>query len=279
MTKTMRFILLVCGFALAGNALAASKEEERVADATDVVDQLLRIPEQSVPPSLLTNAYGIAVIPNVIKAGFVLGVRHGKGVMVVRQSDGSWSNPAFISMTGGSIGWQAGAQSTDIILVFKTRRSVDGITRGKLTLGADASVAAGPVGRHTGVATDIQLQAEVYSYSRSRGLFAGIAIEGAGITIDKRSNAAFYGSSSISAGEIFAASGNLAPPVANEFVQTLSAETRRLPAQPALAAGEDTDPADRAQQPKPKVRTFGIGSPEEAGTDNSEVAQQYQYED
>jgi lipid-binding SYLF domain-containing protein len=273
MTKFMRSILLVCAVALTGTAAAATKEEQRVADATDVVDQLLRIPEQSVPPSLLARAYGIAVIPSVVKAGFVLGVRHGKGVMVVRQADGTWSNPSFIKMTGGSIGWQAGAQSTDIILVFKTRRSVDGITKGKLTLGADASVAAGPVGRHTGVATDIQFQAEVYSYSRSRGLFAGIAVEGAGITIDKRANAAFYGTSSITAGEIFASGGNAAPRVANDFVQMLSVQTRRLAQQPAMASGVAT-PAGSAE-PKPKVRTFGIGSPEDAPPEEGEFAQQY----
>ena len=144
MTKTLRSLVLVCTFALTGSVLAATDQEEQLAVATDVVDQLLKIPEQSIPPSLLSSAYGVAVIPNVIKAGFVVGARYGKGVLVVRQDDGGWSNPTFIRMTGGSIGWQAGAQSTDIILVFKTRRSVDGITKGKMTLGADASVAAGP---------------------------------------------------------------------------------------------------------------------------------------
>lgn len=262
MTKTIRLILLICAFAVAGTASAATREEERVANATEVVDQLLRIPEKSVPPSLLKSAYGIAVIPNVVKAGFVLGVRHGKGLLVVRQDDGSWSNPSFIKMTGGSIGWQAGAQSTDIILVFKTRRSVEGITKGKLTLGADASVAAGPVGRHTEVATDIKFKAEVYSYSRSRGLFAGIALEGAGITIDNRANAAFYGTSSITADEIFAGGGNAAPPVANEFKRMLSAEAGRPPQQPEATSGAAA-PAGTSAEPKPRVRTYGTGSTEE----------------
>ncbi|MEQ8207415.1 MAG: lipid-binding SYLF domain-containing protein, partial [Woeseia sp.] len=132
-------------------ATAATREENRVADATDVVDQFLRIPEQGVPPSLLARAYAVAVIPDVVKIGFGLGARRGKGLVVIRQSDGTWSNPVFITITGGSIGWQIGAQSTDVILVFKSRRGVDGIASGKLTLGADASVAAGPVGRQTGV--------------------------------------------------------------------------------------------------------------------------------
>jgi lipid-binding SYLF domain-containing protein len=271
MTMILRSILLIAALALATTAAAESKQERRVADATDVVDQLLRIPEQSIPPSLLSRAYGIAVIPNVVKAGFVLGVRHGKGILVVRQDDNTWSNPSFIKMTGGSVGWQAGAQSTDIILVFKTRQSVDGITKGKLTLGADASVAAGPVGRHSSLATDIRLQAEVYSYSRSRGLFAGIALEGAGITIDRKSNAAFYGSSTMTAADIFASGGNAAPAVANNFVQLLTAQTRRLPTQPSMTAGVGPQPGP---QPKQKVRTFGISSPEEDDYEDAEVARE-----
>ena len=139
-------LTFVCSLLIATTAIAASKEETLVLDATDVVDQLLRIPEQGVPPALMSRAYAIAVIPRVLKVGFGLGARYGKGVLVVRQDDGSWSNPAFVKLTGGSFGFQAGAQSTDIILVFKTRAGVDGITQGKLTLGADASIAAGPPG-------------------------------------------------------------------------------------------------------------------------------------
>jgi lipid-binding SYLF domain-containing protein len=255
------------------SATAATKEEDRVADATDVVDQLLRIPEQSIPPSLLSRAYGIAVIPNMIKAGFVLGARHGKGVLVIRQADGSWSNPAFVKFTGGSIGWQAGAQSTDVILVFKTRKGVDGISNGKLTLGADASVAAGPVGRHTEIATDIKFKAEVFSYSRSRGLFAGVALEGAGLTMDRKSNAAFYGSPSITPEEIFASTGNIAPSVANNFVQILTTQTRRLPRQPSMQPG--TVSADSRAEPKPKVRTFGIGDPDEGEMNDEEFAREF----
>ena len=263
-------LILILALFTTALASAATKEEDRVADATDVVDQLLRIPEQSIPPSLLSRAYAVAVIPNMIKAGFVVGARHGKGVLVVRQDDHSWSNPAFVRLTGGSVGWQAGAQSTDIILVFKTRKGVDGIAGGKLTLGADASVAAGPVGRHTEVATDIQFKSEVYSYSRSRGLFAGVALEGAGLTMDRKANAAFYGSASITPEDIFASNGNAAPLVANNFVQVLTAQTRRLPKQPAMQSG--TRPADAGAEPKPKVRTFGIGDPDDGESDDTEFA-------
>ena len=250
-------ITLLISMLLALPAAAATREERRVGDAADVLDQLLRIPEQSIPPALLSRAYAVAVSPNVIKVGFGIGARRGHGIIVVRQDDNSWSNPAFITMTGGSFGWQVGAQSTDVILVFRTRRGVENIANGKLTLGADASVAAGPVGRSTSVATDIQFQAEVVSYSRNRGLFAGVAFEGAGITMDRKANSAFYGSTSMSPEKIFVSSPNIAPNIANEFVQILTAQTARLPTSPGMQTGTTETP--RAAEDKPaEVRTFGM---------------------
>ena len=241
--------------------VAASKEEQRVADAADVLDELLRIPEKSIPPSLLSRAYAVAVIPGVVKAGFVLGARHGRGILVTRQDDDSWSNPVFITLTGGSIGWQAGVESTDVILVFKTRKGVADITNGKFTLGADASIAAGPVGRHAEVATDIAFQAEVVSYSRNRGLFAGVALEGSGITMDRKANSAFYNSTSMSPENIFASSPNIAPDIANTFVQLLTAQTRRLPTKPGMRAG--TTPSPVTSEPS-EVRTFGMPDPDDS---------------
>jgi lipid-binding SYLF domain-containing protein len=255
-----RAIVLVIALLLALPATAATREERRVADAADVLDQLLRIPERSIPPALLSGAYAVAVIPNVVKVGFVVGARRGRGILVVRQDNNSWSNPAFITMTGGSVGWQAGAQSTDVILVFRTRKGVERIANGKFTLGADASVAAGPVGRHTSVATDIRFQAEVVSYSRSRGLFAGVAFEGAGITMDRKSNTAFYGSSDMTPEQIFVSSPNIAPDMANEFVQILTAQTVRLPTRPGMSTGTTDDPDD---DPSSNVRTFGVPDQDE----------------
>lgn len=253
-------------------ASAATREEKRVADSADVLDQLLRIPEKSIPPTLLARAYAVAVVPNVVKVGFGLGARRGRGILVVRQDDNSWSNPAFITLTGGSVGWQVGAQSTDVILVFKTRQSVDGITNGKLTLGADASIAAGPVGRTTSAATDIQFQAEVVSYSRSRGLFAGVALEGTGVTMDRKANAAFYADSGMTPERIFASSPNRAPDVANTFVQLLTAQTQRLPKQPGMQT--EVVPAVDSRDPQPAgVRTFGMpdpDAPDEEGDSNYE---------
>jgi len=176
-----------------GLLFASAEELSRVEDAIDVFKQVHAIPEQRIPGWLLKDAEGIAIIPGVIKAGFVVGGRRGKGVLSVRSDQGSWSNPSFITLTGGSIGFQAGVQSTDVILVFKTRRSIEGIVNGKFTLGADASVAAGPVGRQANAATDVKLKAEIYAYSRSRGLFAGVSLDGSALRIHHKANEEVYG--------------------------------------------------------------------------------------
>src|SRR4051794_2738120 len=171
----------------------ARSEEQTIRAAHEVLQQFLDLQIRQIPDSLLAEAHGVAIIPDVIKLGFVLGGQRGKGVVVVRQPDGSWRAPSFITITGGSIGWQAGAQSTDFVLVFKSQQSVEGLMRGKFTLGADAAVAAGPVGRRAGAATDTELKAEIYSYSRSRGLFAGVSLEGSALQIDDAANASYYG--------------------------------------------------------------------------------------
>ncbi len=269
-SKRLLAAVTVLALFITSSADAASREEKRVADAADVIDQLSRIPEKAIPPSLLARAYAVAVIPNVARAAFGLGARRGKGVLVVRQGDDSWSNPAFITLTGGSIGWQVGVDSTDVILVFKTRKGVDGIANGKLTLGANATVAAGPIGRAGSVATDIEFKAEVYSYSRSRGLFAGVALEGAGVTMDRRANAAFYGSTSMTPEKIFVSSPNIAPDIANTFIQTLTAQTARLPTSPGMRAG--TGPASPPVEEESSVKTYGLPEP---GEDDTEYEPDY----
>ena len=149
-----------------------------IQEARDVLQEIIRIPETGIPPALLGNAEGIAIIPGLIKAGFIIGGRHGTGIVLVRGRKGVWGVPREISMSGVSIGWQIGVQAIDVILVFKTRKSVEDMTKRKWTLGVDGSVAAGPIGRRAKVATDIWLKAEVFAYSRSRGIFAGISVDG-----------------------------------------------------------------------------------------------------
>ena len=175
-------------------AQAGQVEDERAGDAARVLGEILRIPEDRIPDKLLVDAQAIAVIPNVVKVSFVAGGRRGRGLIAVRGPDGTWSNPSFITLTGGSFGFQAGVQSADVILVFRTKRGVDSIVGGKFTLGADASVAAGPVGRSAQASTDERLKAELLSYSRARGLFAGVALDGTRLAIDNKSNQRVYGS-------------------------------------------------------------------------------------
>jgi lipid-binding SYLF domain-containing protein len=174
-------------------ASAGYLEEETVQAAAVVLNETMATPGHQIPQAMLADAYGVAIIPNVIKGSFVIGARHGRGVLCIREANGIWRAPVFISLTGGNIGWQVGLQSSDIILVFKTPRSVEGILSGMLTLGADAAVAAGPVGRQTAAATDGRLRAEIYAYSRSRGLFAGVSIDGSVVRMDRFATGTYYG--------------------------------------------------------------------------------------
>ena len=170
-----------------------SPGEERIAEAVRVLEELVDIPEEGLPSVLLDRCAGLAIVPGVIKAAYGFGGQYGRGLVVVKDEKGRWSNPVFISLVGGSIGWQIGVQKADIILVFKTRRGVDNIMGGDLTLGADASVVAGPVGRTAEASTDLEMTAEIYSYSKSKGLFAGISLKGAALKIDRDANLAHYG--------------------------------------------------------------------------------------
>lgn len=200
-------LLVALLFLPAAPAGSESTEASIVESAADVVLQVGAIPEKGIPPRLLRDAHGVAVFPGLIKVGLVVGGRYGKGVVVVRDKEGGWSDPVFATLTGGSVGWQIGAESTDVVLVFKTGRSVEGIAKGKFTLGADVSAAAGPVGRRIEAATDADLKAEIFSYSRSRGLFAGVSVEGAALQIDDASNEGYYGRKGITSREVFAGSG------------------------------------------------------------------------
>ena len=169
-----------------------TREAAIVDSACQVLNEIMAIPARGIPRSLLADAQGIAIVPDLLKGGFVVGVRHGRGVIVVRDDNGKWRPPTFITITGGSVGWQVGVQATDLVLVFKTKTSVESLMRGKFTIGGGVAAAAGPVGRQAEAGTDARLRAEIFSYSRSRGLFAGLALDGSVIQVDTRSNAAYY---------------------------------------------------------------------------------------
>ena len=209
---------------LVGSISAQTKEESTVRTATAVMNEIMAIPARGIPQSLLAVAEGIAIIPDVVKIGFIGGVRHGKGVLLIRSENGAWNAPIFVTLTGGSIGWQVGVQATDAVLVFTTKRSVEGLTGGKFTIGVDAAAAAGPVGRKAGAATDAQLRAEILTYSRSRGLFAGVSIDGSALQINSAANAVYYNGAAITT--IPAAAGQgVVPNSAMELLRTVALYT------------------------------------------------------
>jgi lipid-binding SYLF domain-containing protein len=183
------WLVLISVSAAAGQGVSP---QQILRDATRVITETRELRVQAIPDSLLKDAQAVAIIPNVVRVGLIVGGRHGRGILVIRQPDGAWSAPSFIEISGGSIGWQVGVQSTDVVLVFKNRQGIDSMLQGnKFTLGADAAIAAGPLGRQASAATDAQLRAQVLSYSRSRGLFAGVALDGSVLSVDAAANAAF----------------------------------------------------------------------------------------
>ena len=171
-----------------------SPEAERAAEATRVLSETMNIPESSIPEQLMARAHGIAVIPHVVKGAFGIGGQWGKGVMSQRHENGEWSAPSYVEIGGGSFGLQIGVEATDIVLVFTDEDGLKGLQKGKLKLGADASATAGPVGRKAEVGTDVLLRSAVFAYSRSKGLFAGISLDGSVISIDDSANRKIYGS-------------------------------------------------------------------------------------
>jgi lipid-binding SYLF domain-containing protein len=229
-------------------AFADAREEARLIEASGVLEELRAQRDTLIPDRLLARAYGIAVIPNVVKVAAVVGGRRGSGAMVVRDASGRFSNPIMVSITGGNVGWQIGVQSTDIVLVFTTRKSIEGITDGKLTLGGDASVAAGPVGRSASAATDQNFTAEVYSYSRNRGLFAGVSFDGSVIAIDTKSNTRLYGKRAPAA-DIIAGKVTTNADAARRFERAILASTSS--AQPVSGSRSAATSAPDAAAPPP----------------------------
>jgi lipid-binding SYLF domain-containing protein len=180
-------------------AAKQSDEAARAENAANVLSEIMEAPDQAIPEALLKKAYGIAVIPHVVKGALGIGGRYGKGLVAQRNADGGWGTPLFIEIGGGSFGLQLGVEATDVVMVFTNRDGIKPLLKGKLKIGADASAAAGPVGRKAEVGTDILLRSAIYSYSRSKGLFAGIALDGAVIQLDDEANKSVYGKTSVAA--------------------------------------------------------------------------------
>jgi len=245
-------------------ALADGKTDKRLEESRRVFEAFSDLTEQAIPVWLLERAYGVVVVPRVVKVALSIGGRGGKGVMSVRNPDGTWSNPVFVTLGGGSFGFQFGVQSTDVVLVLMSRQSVEGIAGGKVTLGADASVAAGPLGRSSAAATDATVSAQVLSYSRSSGLFAGIALDGTWIVIDNAANETAYGVSDVLASQILDGKVSSAPENAKAFTAALARAT--TPGGAATQPPQSAAPAPAIEAPAPApsepARTYPMEDPD-----------------
>ncbi len=213
-------VLLLALILFTINTQAQDKQQQKLDASVRVIQEFGKLRE-SIPKQLLQKTEGIIIIPGLINVGFVIGGKRGKGIAMVKNDNGTWSNPVFLTMTGGSLGFQAGIQSVDLVLVFLNKTSLLDIGKSSFTLGGDISVAAGPVGRTSSAGTDYKLESEVYSYSRSRGLFAGISVSGSSLDIDQKANDSFYGDED-DAATLFANKKASTVPTVKTLKQTLT---------------------------------------------------------
>ena len=193
--KKLVVTLLMLGLAtssFAADDLAGNKAADRVKAAATVLEEIQSAPDTGIPDEVMGSAECVAVVPSMLKAGFVFGARYGRGVASCRTAKG-WSDPAFFTVQGGSFGLQIGGQAVDLVMLIMNKKGMDNLLHSKFKLGADASVAAGPVGRHAAADTDWKMRAQVLSYSRARGVFAGLELNGAVVKIDRESTLEFYG--------------------------------------------------------------------------------------
>jgi SH3 domain-containing YSC84-like protein 1 len=233
MKSILTFTAIGCFVATAAYAELSKDEVKRLREGAAILTELRESPDKGIPEELWKRAECVVVIPSVKKGAFIVGGEYGSGVMSCRMST-AWSNPVFMQLAKGSFGLQIGGQQTDLVLLVMNRRGIDKLLEDKVSLGADASLAAGPVGRSAAAATDAQLHAEILSYSRSSGLFAGIDLSGGVLRPDKDADARAYGPA-VGAREVVLGDRRLAaPPAAGPFLRALTMEIGQpAPAVPA----------------------------------------------
>ena len=219
--KTLYVLALMA--ALAIPAHAQSKEQDRVENAGNVIKEIMDIPDD-IPQNVIDKADCVVVLPSVLKAAFIVGASYGRGVMTCRSGDnmrGPWGAPTMMALEGGSFGLQLGGQATDFVLLLMSERSASSILSSKVKLGGDASAAAGPVGRNASAETDVTFRAEILTYSRARGLFAGISLTGSTLRPDNNANESLYGKK-LDAKDIVMKGAVPPPPSAQLLLQTLN---------------------------------------------------------
>ena len=224
LTRIFPALMLTAAFAV--SAHAQSKENDRLENAGRVTKEIMDIPD-NIPQSVIDKADCVVVLPSVLKAAFVIGASYGRGVMTCRTGDnmrGPWGAPTMMALEGGSFGIQAGGQATDFVLLLMSERSASSILTSKVKIGGDASAAAGPVGRNASAETDVTFRAEILTYSRARGLFAGISLAGSTLRPDNGGNQALYGKK-ISSKDIVLKGAVPPPPSAQLLLQTLNAHS------------------------------------------------------
>jgi lipid-binding SYLF domain-containing protein len=232
MLKTVLASTLAAALALALTAPAAlamdrGEADLKVRQAKVILDRIMKQSDKSIPKDLLRQAKAVGIFPGMFKAGFVVGGQYGTGMICVRQADGKFGPPAFFEMGGASVGFQIGAQSTDLVLVVMQQRGLDGILKNQVKFGADVAVAAGPVGRRGEAAlSGASGHADVYSYSLTKGLFAGVSLEGAGIGVDENTNAAYYGGGISPRGIMVEGQAAMPPASAQELIKALNKYSR-----------------------------------------------------
>jgi lipid-binding SYLF domain-containing protein len=199
---------------------SADDEVKRIKDAVTVLEEIMSAPDKAIPSTVLEKAAGIAVFPGLLKGGLGVGGQRGHGILSVRNKNDEWSNPGFLTITGGSFGAQIGLQAIDLVLVIENQRGLEQLVKNQFKIGADAGVAAGPVGRDASASTDIQLRAQILSYSRSRGLFAGVTLNGSTINQDRDANERIYGIAYRTGQIVFDGMGN-SPDAANAWKAAL----------------------------------------------------------
>ena len=218
-TLVLLVVMVSFGSVMAADEQKASKASDRVQASADVLNEIQSAPDSGIPQEILSRSECVAVVPSMLKGGFIVGAKYGRGVASCRTSKG-WSAPAFFTVTGGSFGFQIGGQAVDLVMLIMNNDGMQHLLSSQFALGADASVAAGPVGRHAEGNTDWKMRAQVLTYSRARGVFAGVSLNGAVMKQDKNSTREFYGHM-----VTFKASltGEIEPPApANAFLTTLS---------------------------------------------------------